>query len=255
MLKEGARRVEGLKGEKILKNKRNIAIMIGIICFLLAVGIAIQIKTIKKTSTAISTNASENSLRDEVLKWKEKYDNAYKDLDRTEKELERKREMTAKESAESSSMQEELIKANKILGLSDVTGKGITLTLDDNKDGSTGSLMQYIIHDTDIIGVVNELKAAGAEAISINDQRIVPTTQITCVGPAILINGERIPTPYTIKAIGKPEYLESSLNQLGGYLDMLRNDRGIIANVKKSNNITINKFEGVINMQNAKYAD
>ena len=63
----------------------------------------------------------------------------------------------------------------------------------------------YIIHDEDLLRVLNELCAAGAEAISINDQRIVATTEVRCAGPTVSVNNVRSAPPYVIKAIGNPK--------------------------------------------------
>ena len=97
--------------------------------------------------------------------------------------------------------------------------------------------------------IINELKNAGAEAISINDQRIVPTTSISCGGNIIDINGEKVGTPFVIKAIGLPEQL-AGLSRPGGYLEILKG-ASVGVELKKSNNITISKYTGVINYQYA----
>ena len=101
-----------------------------------------------------------------------------------------------------------------------------------------------LVHDGDLIQVVSILKNAGAEAISINDQRIVNTTAITCDGYVVRINGEKVGAPFEIKAIGSPEYLKGSL-EVSGYMEIMVND-GVIVDIKKSNSITIPKYEGVL---------
>ena len=67
-----------------MTNKIKISLVLGIMCFLLTLGICVQIKTVKNSNSTVSNNYEENSLRAEVLKYKEKYDNKYKEL---EKEL------------------------------------------------------------------------------------------------------------------------------------------------------------------------
>ena len=99
--------------------------------------------------------------------------------------------------------------------------------------------------------MINELKNAGAEAISINGQRIVSNTAITCDGNVIRINNQKIGAPYVIQAIGYPEYLESGLNLPGGLIQYLNRD-GVITKVEKSNNITIPKYTGTITYEYAK---
>ena len=110
-----------------------------------------------------------------------------------------------------------------------------------------------VVHDADVLSVINELKNAGAEAISINDQRIVPTSSIVCGGNIIEINGEKVGAPFIIKAIGLPEQL-SALTRPGGYLEILKN-ASIEVSLKKSNNITIPKYTGVISYKYAQSVD
>ena len=136
-----------------------------------------------------------------------------------------------------------------MLGQTEVKGKGVIITLDDNKAVINMSSLTVdpnvlLVHDGDIIQVVSILKNAGAEAISINDQRIVNTTAITCDGYVVRINGEKVGAPYEIKAIGSPEYLKGSL-EVSGYIDMMVED-GVLVDIKKSNSITIPKYEGVL---------
>ena len=104
-----------------------------------------------------------------------------------------------------------------------------------------------MVHDKDILKIVNELKNAGAEAISINDQRVVLTTSIICGGNVININGEKIGSPFVIKAIGLPETM-ANLSRPGGYLSELE-DRKLKVDLKKSNDITIPKYMGVLNFK------
>ena len=103
---------------------------------------------------------------------------------------------------------------------------------------------KYLVHDKDILDIVNELKNAGAEAISINDERIVLTTTV------IKINGEKIGSPFVIKAIGLPETL-ANLSRPDGTLARLK-ERKIKVELQKNNDITIPKYTGVFNFKYAK---
>lgn len=97
-----------------------------------------------------------------------------------------------------------------------------------------------MIHQEDIIILLNELKNAGAEAISVNGQRIIASTYIYCDGSVILIDGVKIGNPFTIKAIGDSETIYGALTRNKGYINILTDD-GIKIDVEKSNNILINK--------------
>ena len=115
----------------------------------------------------------------------------------------------------------ELKHLHLLAGTTAVHGKGIEISLDDSKipvkAGENPNL--YILHDEDLLRVINELRAAGAEAISMNDQRIVATTEVRCAGPTVSINNVRVAAPYSLKAIGDPKTLSSSLRLKGGVVD------------------------------------
>lgn len=232
-------------------NRKQIAIALGIVCLVLTMAIVVQIKTIKGTNSTVSVEYSKNNLRDEVLRWKEKYDREIEALDEAEKKLASIRTESAKNDTTTSSKEEEIRINNIVLGLTDVEGKGVEITVKDDPNASTQNigalddLSYHIVHDGDLRTIVNELKNAGAEAIAINDQRIVSVSTITCVGNVIKVNEEKVSSPFTIKAIGFPERMESALNRPGGFLDWL-SDYGIGISTKKLDNVKINKYTGVI---------
>ena len=92
-------------------------------------------------------------------------------------------------------------------------GQGVTITIDDSKTKSKAGENPnlYLIHDDDLLKVINELKAAGAEAISINEQRLIATSEIRCAGPTLSVNNIRSAPPYEIKAIGEDVLLKSTI--------------------------------------------
>ena len=230
-------------------NKKIISIVLGIMCFALTLGICVQTRTVKNSNSTVSNNYEENNLRAEVLKYKEKYDNKYKELEKAEEELENERQNSTQNNSELEEKEAAIKEGNKIIGLTEVPGPGVIITLSDSKKDTSTVLNPSIllVHDVDVLSVVNELKNAGAEAISINDQRLVTTTSISCGGNIIDINGEKVGAPFVIKAIGLPEQL-AGLSRPGGYLEILKN-ASVGAELKKSNNITIPKYAGVINYQ------
>lgn len=231
--------------------RNKIAIILGIVCLLLSIAIAVQIRTMNGTSSTVSKNLSDDALRDEVLKWKEKYDIQTENLEKAEKELSNIREEASKIDEADAKKEEEITLNNNLLGLTDLQGKGIELTVKDDPNATRETISviddisTHIVHDGDLRRIVNELKNAGAEAISINGQRIVTTTAITCIGNVIKINDEKVSSPFVIKAIGFPESMESALSRGGGYLELL-NDYGIITSIKKLDNVKITKYTGVI---------
>lgn len=232
-------------------NKRVVAaITLGIVCFVLTIAIFVQIKTTNNSNSTVAQTMEENDLRDQVLRMKEKYDNIYAELQNATKKLEQVRENATKDDSEAKAKQEELRLNNMLLCQSDMTGEGVIITL---KDGTTNNsdvlssltATDVIVHNSDLLQIVNDLKNAGAEAISINGERIVQTSSITCEGIIIKINNKKLGSPYVIKAIGSSATLETSLSIPGGYLDIMKND-GVIVDIKKSDGLTVEKYDGVI---------
>jgi uncharacterized protein YlxW (UPF0749 family) len=233
-----------------MTNKKWSALVLGIMCFALTTGICIQIKTVSNSNSALGQNYEQNNLRAEVLKYKEKYDNLLKETEKIDEELQQQIENATQDNSELEEAKNQINEGNKIIGLTEVTGPGVIFTVSDSDVDSSAVLnsSDLIVHDSDILKIVNELKNAGAEAISINEQRIILTTPIICGGNIININGERIGSPFEIKAIGSPEAL-ANISRPGGYLEKLQ-ARGItVSTVKKSNNITIPKYSGVLNFK------
>ena len=207
-----------------MKNKMQTGIGIGLMCILLVSGIVIQLNTITEARKIVGTSYAQQELKEEVLRWKEEYERKYRALEEKEKELERTRQETTQENSRALELQDELDEANRLLGLTELTGTGIILTLKDNDAISTkegNDMSKAIIHDEDLREMVNELKNSGAEAISINGQRIVSTTAITCSGAVITINDVKINSPFEIRAIGKI----SNLNGIARQRRLLINPR------------------------------
>lgn len=113
-------------------------------------------------------------------------------------------------------------------GYTELAGPGIEIIMYDNIGENIGlDFNDYIIHDVDIMNIINDLRVAGAEAISINDQRIIASSEIKCGGPIIRVNGKSIGTPFIINAIGDPQLLMAAVNAPGTYGDNLTKIYGI----------------------------
>lgn len=127
-------------------------------------------------------------------------------------------------------------------GLTDVKGPGIIFTLNDAAIKNAENITLSIVHDIDLLLIINEMKKAGAQAISINNERIIATSEQLCIGPTIRINKKRILAPFEIKAIGNPDKLKDSLIKSEIY--MILNTSNIRMDIIKSNDIIIPKFNG-----------
>jgi len=95
----------------------------------------------------------------------------------------------------------------------------------------------FVVHDSDLLGVINELRSAGAEALSLNGERILATSEIRCAGNTVSVNNTRYAAPFVIRAIGDPDAMEQAL--------MMRS--GIVAELERFLiEITIEKHENLV---------
>ncbi len=139
------------------------------------------------------------------------------------------------------------IKIKLSAGLVDVKGPGITIMLDDAPARQPDTPVNWqIIHDQDIKIILNDLKKAGAQAISINGERVVPMSEQLCAGPTIMINDNRYPVPYIIEAIGVPDMLYEIISTSSRIAEMTAFN--IRIEITKSKELTLAKYSGTDNL-------
>lgn len=153
-------------------------------------------------------------------------------------------------------LKEQLDRARILAGVTELRGPGVEVTLNDSnialKPGENPNL--YVLHDEDVLRVLNEIKAAGAEALSLNGERILASTEVRCIGPTIVLNKDkRLAPPFVITAIGDPNTLESSIKMKGGVAEILQ-FWGIQVGVKKMNQVTVPAYSGGLKYDYAKAA-
>ncbi|MEA4845691.1 MAG: DUF881 domain-containing protein [Clostridiaceae bacterium] len=138
-------------------------------------------------------------------------------------------------------MKNELEKAKALASYYAVQGQGIIMTLNDSQQevAEGEDIAWYLVHDIDILEIVNELRMAGAEAISINDERVTATTSIRCGGPTINVDGKRHAAPFIIRAIGDPKALEASALAPDSYIELYMEYTGIQVEIQKVENLII----------------
>jgi uncharacterized protein YlxW (UPF0749 family) len=124
---------------------------------------------------------------------------------------------------------EEAEALRRYIGMLPVEGSGLKVTLQDGDyEPDSVNPNDYIVHESHVFQVINELYISGAQAISINGQRIDGNSYIVCTGPVITVDGVQYPAPFTIEAIGEPQVLESSMRLSGGVMDQLVNDNIVV---------------------------
>ena len=229
-------------------------VSIGLVVMVLAFLIAVQFKSVTKNYEAMQqTSIRTEELQADLKKEREKSDDLQRQLDAYKNEVEEYRKEAETSSGYYKLLSEQLTKAEIMAGLVDVQGQGIVVTLNDSQKRTGDNITDLnvtLIHEDDLRRVVNELSAAGAEAIAINDSRIVSNSAIRCVGPVILVNDEKMAPPYTVKAIGKPDQLTAALNLNGGVIEMLR-AFGFEVSIQQQSDIVIPKYNGTATFQDA----
>lgn len=116
-----------------------------------------------------------------------------------------------------SSLTVELDRQRLAAGLSVPHGPGVSVMLDDSAKAMPAGddAANYLIHDFELRDVASLLFLAGAEAVAINDERLVASTSIYCVGSTIIVNNTRLSPPYEIRALGNSSQLEEALKDPG----------------------------------------
>ncbi|KUK35348.1 MAG: Uncharacterized protein XD65_0324 [Caldanaerobacter subterraneus] len=220
--------------------------------------ISMQFKTVQggnrpPTSISATNYARLEELTQQLKKAQEEKANLEQQLEELTKRFKEYEDVASKDDAALKNLQQDVEKYKILAGLTDMVGPGVIVTVNDSdlqpRDGEDPNL--YLVHDEDLLSIVNELKAGGAEAIAINNQRIIATSEIRCVGPTIIINSTRYAPPYVIKAIGDPDTLQAALNLKGGIVDTLR-FYGIKVDIQTSDKIVVPKYSDPIKFFYAK---
>lgn len=171
-------------------------------------------------------------------------------MEKQEKDI-KIRQKTSKE------LSEELEEYKIYVGLTDLKGEGVKVILSDGEGGHiddrTDLTKDAIIHSTDILDIVNLLWLAGAEAVAVNEQRIISTSSIDCIVNTILVNETHIGPPFIILAIGNKEKLEEFLTDPGRLPDLYtrRKDNNIVFEVEKQKDTYIKTFDGSYIVENS----
>lgn len=219
------------------KGKKTVVFTIAIACFALSTVMCMQFKIVNQTDITSIETMREEELRSELANWKQKYKDAEEQF--IEKNIKLKEYKEKEQSSDQSSelVAKEYEQVNTYLGKTNVQGEGIIISINDTDDEEIDP-----ISAEDLLIIVDYLKAAGAEAISINEERIINMSDIVYVSNSIIyINQQRILAPYVIKAIGDSTNLESTLLGTGGYIEQLKNI-GFEISINKNNKVIIPKY-------------
>ncbi len=143
-------------------------------------------------------------------------------------------------------------------GLSGLRGPGLSVTLDDAPEAARAAagdqVADAIVHQQDIQAVVNALWAGGAEAMTLQGQRVVATTGIKCVGNTVILHGVPYSPPYVVRAIGDADAMQGSLDEsryIQAYLEAV-DDYGVGWAVRPERRITAPAYTGSVQLRHAR---
>jgi len=224
-------------------------IAIALVCVVLGLMVSIQFRTVKQGIGPVSEYRA-RELASQLKKAKDENAKLLNQKKQYEEQIKEYEEMASQGSTTAKLIKKELDTARIIAGLEDVEGPGITVILDDLKFGENTNypLIDYSM----LLEVVNELNAAGAEAISINGQRFISTTEIRQTGGIhININTVSYAPPFEFKAIGDPKTLEAALRLREGVVERLE-AAAVAVTITQEQLVKIPKYNGVIEKKYAK---
>ena len=168
----------------------------------------------------------ENVYRQQLIDQQERNKQLVEELSLLEKKLRQYEQQVASEEQHYEDMLTEVNKLRLLLGHLPAKGEGVRIQLEDGDyDPSSTNPNDYIIHESHLFKLINELKIAGAEGIAVNGQRLHANSYIVCNGPVITIDGKQYPAPFIVEAVGNKNTLVQAIEITGGVVDQLLNDK------------------------------
>jgi len=211
------------------------SLAIALVCVIITTFIVWQLKSVQVNQERSKVeNMKMTELQDELINQKHNNDQLNLRLDELKKENDSIKNMQSADTQ----LKKDLQNALKIAGMSPVKGEGVVIELSNNPD--------YQVSETDILQVLNELKAAGAEALEVNGQRMIATSEVRKAGNYMVINAVQMNSPFEIKAIGKSEDLYRAITMLGGIKENLEVFMKFSISTNKDISISAVKDNGTI---------
>ncbi|MGW5867583.1 DUF881 domain-containing protein [Streptomyces sp. NPDC055239] len=193
-------------------------LIVALLLFVLGLGLAIQVRSNNDSS------ALRGARQEDLVRILDELDDRTQRLEGEKQRLEDQRTGLENSSDQAEEARKQTVEKERQLGILAGTvaaqGPGITLTIDDKK-GSVEADM--------LLDAIQELRAAGAEAIQINDVRVVANTYLSDTDSGgVRVDGRKVGKPYRFKVIGKPQDLEPALNIPGGVVQTLEKEQATV---------------------------
>ncbi|MGW7491356.1 DUF881 domain-containing protein [Streptomyces sp. NPDC054786] len=193
-------------------------LIVALLLFILGLGLAIQVRSTSDSS------ALRGARQEDLVRILDELDNRSQRLTDEQRRLEGQKTELANSSDQAEEARKQTVEKEQQLGVLAGTvaaqGPGINLTIDDPK---------HSVEADKLLDTIQELRAAGAEAIQVNDVRVVANTSLSDLRGGVEIDGKRVTQPYRFKVIGKPQDLEPALNIPGGVVQTLEKEQAKVS--------------------------
>ncbi len=217
-----------MKAKRVSRN-----ISIALICVILGLALSWQFQSIRNNAKVMNLESQKkDDLVVKILNEQKNNENLRAKLTELQTQLDKFENARGNSDENLKLLTDEIQKLRTVAGLTDVKGRGVMVSF--AKEDALN------VEDDDLLFVLNELRATDAQALAINDQRIIDTTEVRVAGGYIMVNGRHVTPPYVIKAIVDPDNAVNALNMIGGSLEKIR--LFIDVKVEKSNNLEIPKI-------------
>ncbi|GAA3501400.1 DUF881 domain-containing protein [Streptomyces prasinosporus] len=218
------RLVQGLWPPRVTRAQLIVALLL----FGLGFGLAVQV-----ASNSDGDSALRGARQEDLVRILDELDDRTQRLEDEKQGLEKQRDELENSSDQAEEARRQTIEKERQLGVLAGTvaaqGPGITMTIEDTKGTVEADML---------LDAIQELRAAGAEAIQVNGVRVVASTYLTDSGGGIGVDGNKITAPYRFKVIGKPQDLEPALNIPGGVVQTLEKEQATVT-VERSTKIVV----------------
>ncbi|MEU1938205.1 DUF881 domain-containing protein [Streptomyces coeruleorubidus] len=208
--------------------------IVAVLLFGLGFGLAVQV-----ASNSDSDSALRGARQEDLVRILDELDDRTQRLEDEKQGLEKQRDELENSSDQAEEARKQTIEKERQLGILAGTvaaqGPGITMTIEDTKGTVEADML---------LDAIQELRAAGAEAIQVNGVRVVAGTFLTDSGNGVSVDGNKINAPYRFKVIGKPQDLEPALNIPGGVVQTLEKEQATVT-IERSTKIVVDALRAV----------
>ncbi len=194
---------------------RSFQVLLGLAGLLIGLLLAVQWHSATQNTTQpASRDATRQQVSASIVRFEQEQTDLKQQVGQLRAELNSLQQQSAASQGSLGNAQKMLMQQQIEAGLVPLHGPGVIVTFDDSKVTNIPNSedpAHYIIHEYDLRDGVNTLLGAGAEAISLNGERLVSNSSIYCVGTTIIVNSTRLSPPYVVNAIGNPQMLQDAL--------------------------------------------